>query len=433
MEDNPLEELKVAVEEPSAVTRTITVEVPSAEVDRSYADTVRDFRRKLVLPGFRPGKVPKDILRRRYWGDVTAEVARALIPGSFERALGQVGVHPVSEPAFEIVSLEEGKPFSFSAKFEVMPRFEVRDYVGLEIDGEAVQVQDEEVERLLEELRTSHAKVKKLEEARGVCEGDMAIISFESWVEGQAVPGGAGKDYPLLIGSGGLPQGFEDNLIGAVAGEEREFTVRLPEGFTEAALAGKDALFKVTIGEIRERILPPLDDEFAKDVGDYRGLEDLKSKLHDNLRRTKELAARNRIRDKVVTRLIETTSLEVPPTLLHERREGLVADAERYLVMRGVPWEEVKKTRQNIREDATAAAGKKVRASLILAAVAEREKLDVAEEDLQAEIAKIAKSSKMEIGEVHRRLVENGSMAGLRAMLLEEKALDFIVERAKIL
>jgi trigger factor len=434
MEDNPLqEELKVTVEEPSAVTRTITVEVPADEVDRSFGDTVREFRGKLALPGFRKGKVPKDMIRRMYWGDITSDVARALIPDAFERAIGQVAVEPVSEPDFQIVLLEEGKPFTFTAKFEVRPRFEVQDYVGLAVDGESVEVTDEEVARLLEEVRTSHAKVQKLEEARGVRDGDVVVITFASTVEGREVPGGAGQDYPLTIGSDSFPKGFEDNLIGAVAGEAREFTVALPEGFAEASMAGKEALFKVTVAEIRERILPALDDEFAKDVGDYAGLEDLKAKMRENLKRTKEIAARNRLRDKVVTRLVEATPMEVPPTMIHERREQLVAEAERYLVMRGMPWEEVKKSRDSIREDSTPTAEKKVKASLILAAIAAKEQLTVAEEELAAEVAKIAKANKMDAGEVRRRLVANGNIAGLTATLLEEKALDFVVDRAKTL
>ena len=285
-----MEELKVTVEEPSAVTRSITVEVPAAEVAGRFERVLRDYRRKAVQPGFRKGKVPADVIRTLYWGDVTADVARGLIGDTFEAAVGKVAVEPIAEPEFEITTLEEHQPFTYVAKVEVRPRFEPAGYVGIEVAGETIEVKDEELERLLEEVRQSHATVKKVEEARGLRDGDVAVITFEGTAGGAPIPGGSGKDFPVTLGSSTFPPGFEDNLIGATAGETREFTIRLPEQFGDAALAGKEALFTVTVSEVRERILPALDDEFAKDVGEYQGLEDLKTKMRENIRHSKEIA-----------------------------------------------------------------------------------------------------------------------------------------------
>jgi trigger factor len=426
-----VEELKVTVEEPDAVTRAITVEVPAAEVDGRFADMLKQYRRKAAQPGFRKGHVPADLIRRMYWGDVTADVARGLIGESFDVALGKVGLEPVSEPAFEIRTLEEHQPFTYVAKFEVRPAIELAGYEGIEVAGETIEVADEELARLLEEVRQSHATVKKVEEDRGLREGDVAVINFEGSAGGAAIPGGSGKDFPVTLGSNTFPPGFEDNLIGAKAGETREFTVRLPEGGSDPAFAGKEALFTVSVGEVRERILPNLDDEFAKDVGDYQGLEDLKAKMRENIRRSKEVASRNRMRDAVGKRLAELHPVAVPPSMLERRRESLIADAERYLVMRGVPWAEVQKTRAAIREDAGPAAERKVRLSLVLEAIAAKEAIAVADEELSAEIAKIAAANKLEPAEVRRRLIQNETMAGLKASLLEDKTLDWVVDRAK--
>ncbi len=426
-----MEELKVSVEEPSAVTRSITIEVPAAEVDGRFESVLRDYRRKAVQPGFRKGKVPADVIRRLYWGDVTADVARGLIGDTFDAALGKVAIEPVAEPEFEITALEEHQPFTYVAKFEVRPRFEPAGYVGIEVAGETIEVKDEELERLLEEVRQSHATVKKLEEARGLRDGDVAVITFEGTAGGKPIPGGSGKDFPVTLGGGTFPPGFEDNLIGAAAGETREFTLRLPEQFGDPELAGKEALFTVTVVEVRERILPALDDEFAKDVGEYQGLEDLKTKMRENLRHSKEIAARNRLRDAVVSRLAELNPIEVPPTMIERRKETMIADAERYLAMRGMPWAEVQKTRASIREDAGPAAEKKARIALLLEAIAEREKIAIADEELAAEIVKIATANKLEPGEVRRRLIQNETMAGLTAALLEDKTLDWVVQRAK--
>jgi len=426
-----VEELKVTVEEPSAVTRSITVEVPAAEVAGRFERTLRDYRRKAVQPGFRKGKVPADVIRKLYWGDVTADVARGLIGDTFESAAGKVAVEPIAEPEFEIQSLEEHLPFTYVAKVEVRPRFEPAGYVGIEVAGETIEVKDEELERLLEEVRQSHATVKKVEEPRGLRDGDVAVITFEGTAGGTPIPGGSGKDFPVTLGSSTFPPGFEDNLIGAAVGETREFTIRLPEQFGDPALAGKEALFTVTVSEVRERILPALDDEFAKDVGEYQGLEDLKTKMRENIRHSKEIASRNRVRDAVANRLAELNPIEVPPTMLERRKESMIADAERYLAMRGMPWAEVQKTRASIREDAAPAAEKKARISLILEAIAEREKIAVTDEELALEITKIATANKLEPGEVRRRLIQNETMTGLTSALLEDKTLDWVVDRAK--
>jgi trigger factor len=426
-----VEELKVSVEEPSAVTRSIAVEVAAAEVDGNFERVLRDYRRKAVQPGFRKGKVPPDVIRRLYWGDVTADVARALIGETFEAAVGKAAVEPIAEPSFEITTLEEHQPFTYVAKVEVRPRFEPAGYTGIEVAGESIEVKDEELERLLEEVRQSHATVRKVEESRGLRDGDVAVITFEGTAGGVAIPGGSGKDFPVTLGSKTFPPGFEDNLIGAAVGERREFTIRLPEDFGDAALAGKEALFTVTVSEVRERILPALDDEFAKDVGEYQGLEDLKAKMRANIRHSKEAAARNRIRDAVANRLAELNPVEVPPSMLERRKESMIADAERYLAMRGMPWAEVQKTRASILADAGPAAEKKARISLVLEEIAAREKIEITEEELAAEIARIATSNKLDPGEVRRRLIKNETMTGLTAALLEDKTLDWVVDRAK--
>ena len=426
-----MEELKVTVEEPSAVTRSITVEVPAAEVDGRFESVLRDYRRKAVQPGFRKGKVPADVIRRLYWGDVTSDVARGLIGDTFEAAVGKVALEPVAEPEFEIQTLEEHQPFSYVAKVEVRPRFEPAGYVGIEVAGESIEVKDEELDRLLEEVRQSHATVKKVEEARGLRDGDVAVITFEGTAGGTPIPGGSGKDFPVTLGGNSFPPGFEDNLIGATVGETREFTIRLPEQFGDAALAGKEALFSVAVSEVRERILPALDDEFAKDVGEYQGLEDLKTKMRENIRQSKAVASRNRLRDAVANRLAELNQIEVPPSMIERRKESMIADAERYLAMRGVPWAEVQKTRASIREDAGPAAEKKSRISMVLEAIAEREKIAVTDEEMAVEIMKIATSNKLEPAEVRRRLIRNETMTGLTAALLEDKTLDWVVDQAK--
>jgi trigger factor len=426
------DELKVTVEEPGSVTRKITVEVPAPEVDRHFRETFSRYRRDLRLPGFRRGKVPKDVIERLHLNDVTQDVLRRVVPESYERALGQVGLKPVSDPNVGDLHVERGQALVYTAEFEIRPSFEPRDYLGVEIENPETEVKEEEVETILEEMRRGQATLVKVEEDRGLQTEDIAMIDFEGRVEGEPIPEGSGQDFALVIGNNTFPPGFDDSLIGAKAGEEREFFIKLPEDFRAAELAGKEAVFSTRVKEIRTHVLPALDDDFARDVGEYKNLEELKERLRDNLRRSKEIAAKNDIKDKLLDKLIEANPFEVPPSMVQRRRESLAGNVERNLSLRGMPQEEIEKSRERIYQDVAAAAERKVKASLILGEVAEREKVEVTEEDLLAEIRKIGEANKMDPGEVRRRMVENNTLDGMKAILREEKTLDFLVEKAKL-
>ncbi len=427
-----MENVKVTVEEPSSVKRKISVEVPAEEVEKLFDETYREYRKQARVPGFRKGKVPQSMIENLFKGDVVQDVTRRILPESYEQALAQTGLKPVSEPEVGDLEVERGRPLAYTAEFEVLPAFEVGDYLGLPVEGKDLEVTDQEVDALLEEIRAGQATLRKLEENRGLRTGDVAMIDFEGRTEGQPIPGGSSKDFPLTIGSDTILPGFEDSLIGAKSGEEREFFLKLPEDFQEAELAGKEAAFKVKVNEIRERVLPPLDDDFAKDVGDYLSLDALKEKLRFNLRASKEAAVKGELREQIVERLVESHPFEVPPSMIHERRAMMMANVERNLMMRGVSKEEIEKTRDKIYEDAAAPAEKRVRGTLILKAVAEKENIAVTEEELNGEIRKLAERNKIEPAEARRRMIENGSLENLREILQEEKTLDLLLEKANI-
>jgi trigger factor len=250
--------------------------------------------------------------------------------------------------------------------------------------------------------------------------------------EGAAIPGGSAKDFPLTIGSDTFLPGFEDSVIGAEAGEEREFFLKLPEDFQEEALAGKEASFKVKVKEILERVLPELDDAFAKDVGDHESLDALKNLLRNNIRASKEAGAQGELRDRLIDKLVDANPFEAPPTMVEHRRGMMLANVERNLQMRGVSKEEIEKSRNKMYEDAAVPAERRVRATLILEAIADKEKVTVSEEEINDEIKRIAERNKIEPGEARRRMVENGSLENLKDILREEKTVDFLLENARV-
>jgi trigger factor len=234
----------------------------------------------------------------------------------------------------------------------------------------------------------------------------------------------------LTIGSDTFLPGFEDALIGAAPGEEREFFLALPDDFQEASLAGKEAQFKVSVKEIRERVLPELDDDFAKDVGDYENLAALKERLRTNIRHTKELTSQNEMKEKLIAKLVEDNPFEIPQSMTLNRQAQMIASVERNLVMRGVPKEDIEKGRDKMFGEAAGPAELKVRASLILEAVAEKEKIAVSTEELNSEIKKIAEQNKIDPGEARRRMVQNGALENLKEVMREDKTVAYLLEKA---
>jgi trigger factor len=425
--------VKVTVEEPSSVKRKVAIEVPAEDVDRYFRDTLKEYRRQAVIPGFRKGKAPMSVIESRFRGDVAEEVARNIVPESYEKALEESGLKPISEPKVgDLGAVEEGKPLTYTAEFEVLPEFELKDYLGLEIESPEFEVKDEEVDAILEEMRGGQATVSRVAEARGLRTGDVAMIDFEGITDGQPIPGGSAKDFPLTIGSDTFLPGFEDALIGIAPGEEREFFLALPDDFQEAALAGKEAQFKVNLKEIRERVLPELDDDFAKDVGDYENLEVLKERLRTNILHTKELTSRNELKEKLIAKLVEDNPFEVPQAMIIERQAQMIASVERNLLMRGVPKEDVEKGREKMFGEAVGPAELKVRASLILEAVADKEEIVVSTEELNNEIKKIAEQNRIDPGEARRRMVQNGALENLKEVMREDKTVAHLLEKASV-
>lgn len=422
------QEIKAEIESIDKIRRKLEITVPAEEVGQEFDRAYRGLKKKVTMPGFRRGHVPLRILRQVYAQDVQTDVARELISNAYHKALKQTGADPIGPPEIKDYNLEEGEPLTFSAEFEVRPEIKIPAYKGLSVTAEVEKVTEEDILRVLEDLRVRVAPVAGVTEDRPIREGDIAIIDFEGYQNGEPLPGGKGEEYPLEIGSKSFIPGFEDALLGLKAGEEKQFVLTFPEDYQQAEIAGKEVQFIASIKAIKERILPDIDDEFARDVGDYSDLADLKKKVHDNLASVREKEAGSEIKQKLMDKLLETTKFDLPQSMIEIEKSNIERDYRRKLSIRSIHPNEIKKQVEAAGPDIEKTASRNVQASLILDEIARLEEIKVERGDLDSALKDLAERYKKPVVELRKEMIKTGAMENFHQMLLEEKTLEFLLE-----
>lgn len=425
------QELTTELENLDSVKRRMAVTVPAEEVDREFAKAFRDVQKGASLPGFRKGHVPMQMVRRMYAEEVRQEVARELVSRAWVEGVKRTGARPVSDPDIKDLSLSEGQPLSFKAEFEVRPEVKLPAYKGLKLVKEVEDVSDGDVTRVLEDLRRKVAPIRDPAEERPVRRGDIAVIDFEGFTEGQPLPGAKAEGYPLEIGSGALIPGFEEALEGTRPGEQKSLVLTLPEDYPEG-LGGRDAQFVVTVKAIKERVLPELDDDFAKDAGKYGSLDELKAKVRDQITSVRDREARARVKQQVVETLVAAADFVVPPSMLQTEESSILRDYARRLAIRGLPAEQARAQLEAARADVTDVARKNVKVALILDEVAAAEGLKVEKEDLDRALKETADRYRKPVAELRKEMIKGGAMESFAQVILEEKTLDFLLDSAEI-
>ncbi len=418
--------LNVELKEISPVKKKLEVVIPSEDVEREIEKAYKRLGKEVSVKGFRKGKVPRAIIERLYKDRVEGEVALKLIDESLPLAFKDKGIKPLSAPEIEPHHrLEAGKDFSYSAIFEVTPRIDVTGYEGLEIEKKDVVVEEKEVEDAIKALIENHAHFEDVKEERPAKEGDLVVIDFEGQMDGQPIKDGKAKDYPVVIGSGNLLESFEKGLIGMKCGEEKEIEVEFPEDYGNRELAGKKGTFRVLLKDIKEKILPEPNEEFARDLG-LKDMEELREKVREELLEEKEKAEKKRVRDEIIERLIEKNTFEVPPKYLREYEEHLFNQILKVLYRQGRTPEDMDKLRSTCK----ARAEREVRASIIIKAIAEKEGIEVSEEEIEERIKEIGERHGQDPGTLKRLYQERGLLEGLRMEILEDKVFEFIEPKA---
>ena len=424
--------MKANVEEISAIKKKVLVEIPENQVTQEVDSFYRDLGKKANIKGFRPGKVPRNILERYFKDYVKAEVVQKLIQDSYPTALSETDLHPVSPPVIDPGEFAEGKPFLYSAVVEVKPDIQLGGYTGLKIEGKREETKEEEVEERLKVLQNLHANLKTISETRPIQAGDYVILDYEGSMEGQPLEGGKAIDFTVEVGSGQFIPAFEEKLIGLKSEEEREIEVSFPEDYGYTKWAGKTISFHVKIKEIKEKILPPLDDEFAKDIGDYASLEELKAKLSGEIQREKELALGRQLKDQVVDQLLQAHPFEVPQNLVEEQAKALVSDTKLRLTAQGLELKNLGLSEEKLQGDYRTMAEKQVRAFLILEKIAGQEGIEVTDGEAEARLREISERMHQKFDVVKHYYEKNGLLPEVKAGIIRDKTLDFLIERANI-
>lgn len=431
-------EIRVDLTDISSVEKKLKVEVPAEDTSREFERIARDFKKQARLPGFRPGKAPLGLIKRRFSNDIRSEVIQKLLPESYEQAVQEAAVKPLGQPDLENIECEEGKPLIYEAKVEITPEISLPEYRGLEVEVPEEPVSDEDVQERLEALREENATLQSVED-RPVAEGDFVTIDLkgeylltdEEEHQHQHDPINE-EDVEVHVGDEHTHSAFNENLPGMNIGEEKTFEVEYGEDYPEKRLAGHKVRFQVEVTDIKQRVLPELNDEFARDLGEHDSLESLKEELRSELedRRTRERD--NLTQQKIVERLSELTKFDVPKVLINERVDERLRDFAYNIAYQGVDPSRANIDWQKIREGMKPEAEEDVRAQLILAEIGRQEGLEVASEEIDEEIGRIASGTDQPEEKVRQYFLQDERMEGLKDQVLRRKALKLVVEHARV-
>jgi trigger factor len=414
----------------------VDVEVPAELVGRGLQRAARALAREMKMPGFRKGKAPPSlVIQRLGFGSVLQEAIRESLPEWYEQGLLRSGVSPVGDPSIEIVSAPEAEGEALEFKFEigVRPKATLGDYKGLEVGRGEVEPDEEIVEREIERIRAGFAKLEPVE--RDAVEGDVLLVDFEGLIDGKAFEGGKASDYLLELGSGQLIEGFEEQLVGASAGDQREVKVTFPEDYQAEKLAGEDAVFRVEVKEVREKVLPELDDDFASDASEFETLAELREDISKRLAEVAGERAEQDFRVAAVDAAVDAATVEIPDDLVAARAQERWERVERQLAARGMSPDAYLqmqgKTREELLDESKPDAKRELEREAVLAAIVEAEEIDVGEEEMVEALTHTAEHERTTPEKLLARLRENGRDAMVREDIQVRKAIDLLVESAK--
>lgn len=411
----------------------LTIEVSAEEFSKAVEAAYQKNKSKISVPGFRKGKVPKKMIEQMYGKEVFyEEAANAIIPDAYEKALEECTETIVSAPKVNVTQIEEGKPFIFTAEVALKPEVTLGAYKGVEVKKADITVTDEEIDADLAQQRENNARTVTVED-RAVQDGDIAVIDFEGFTDGVAFEGGKGENYSLTIGSHSFIDTFEEQLIGKNIGEACEVNVTFPEDYQAAELAGKPAVFQVTVKEIKEKQLPELNDEFAGEVSEFDTLEEYKEDIRKKLTEKKEEDAKNAKEDEVIDAIIANAQMEIPDAMVETQQRQMVDDFGQRLQMQGITLEQYFQftglTYEKMIEQVKPQAERKIKSRLVLEAVVAAENITASEEDYEAEVARMAEMYQMEADKVKEVMGENGKKQIMEDIAVK-KAAEFVVNEA---
>lgn len=425
--------MSVQVEKLEKNMAKLTIEVSAEEFAAAMTKAYQKNKNKINVPGFRKGKAPQQMLEKLYGAGIFYEdAANILIPEAYTKAVDECGEEIVSQPEIDVVQIEKGKAFIFTAEVALKPEVTLGEYKGVEVEATAVEVSEEEVDKAVDKERENNARVIDIDD-RAVENGDMIKLDFEGFVDGEAFEGGKGTDYPLTIGSGSFIPGFEEQLVGAKIGEEVEVNVTFPEDYQAEALQGKPAVFKCKVHEIKVKELPEADDEFAQDVSEFDTLAEYKDDIRANLLEQKTADAKRAKEDKVVAKVVENAAMDIPEAMVNEQVRRMVDDFARRMGSQGISMEQYMQftglTAEQMLEQMKPEAVKRIQNSLVLEAVVKAENIEIGEDAVEAELVKMAETYKMELDKI-KEIMGDAEKEQMKNDLAIQAAVELLVNAA---
>jgi trigger factor len=423
--------MDVVVEDVSALTKKITITLPKDGVQKKLEKAYGKLQRETKIKGFRRGKVPRTVIIKHYQGQVQAEVGEKLVQESYFDAIEKEKIDPVVHPDISEPVFNEDGSFTFVANIDIRPEFELGDYKGIEVEKVSDEVSDAAVEVELEELRRDMAPLRSVTE-RGVENGDVIVVDFEGFNNGKAMKEVKNENYSVDVGAGKLSPEFEEKLVGMKQGEDASHEVEFPAEYVNPVLAGKNVEFRVKVKDVKERVLPELNDEFAKDVDEkYTSLVELQTEIRANLQKAKDERAEGDTTDRVMLKLLEGHAFEVPERLVRFEVEEMIKNTEKSLEQQGLNLESAGINRDDLAEQSKETAEKRVRGDFILKKIAETEEIKVNDEDMDRAFKRIGDQYNMPIAQVKEFFQSRDDLLPFMNEILNEKILTFLRENAK--
>lgn len=414
----------------------LTVEVPAEQFEAALKTSFQKNKNKFSIPGFRKGKAPQAMVEKMYGvGVLYDDAIDTLLDSTYADAVKESGLEIVSRPEISIEQIEKGKTFIYTALVAVKPEVTLGEYKGVEVEKAKPEVTDADVEAELKKVQDQNSRMVNVED-RAVENGDHTVIDFEGFVDGQPFEGGKSEAYPLVIGSHSFIDTFEEQLIGKNIGDEVEVNVTFPAEYHAAELAGKPAVFKVKIHEIKTKELPELNDEFAGEVSEFETMDEYKSDIRAKLAETKQQQATTENENNVVEKVVENASMEIPDAMIDEQVREMINDYARRMQSQGISLEQYMQftgmTIEKLQEQSRPQAEKRIRTRLVLEAVVAAENIQVSDEAVDAEIAKMAETYKMEADKV-RSIMGEAGIAQMKEDMAVQEAVDFLVAEANLI
>lgn len=428
-------DIQVELEDVSSVKKLLRVEIPAETAQKELNRVAHDYRKYARLPGFRPGKAPVELVKRRYQKDIRQDVLQKLIPESYDQAVKEKGLQPLGQPNLENLDFEEGKPLVYQARFEVRPQIKLPEYKGLEAAAEEQAVTEEDVNQEIEKLREQQSRLISVE-ARPTEEGDYAVVDLNGEhaeePEGHAHEPIVEENVVFRVGDEQTLQAFNDTLKGMQVGDERTAEVDYPSDYPNKKLAGHRIRFQIRLNDIKKKELPEVNDEFAKDLGEFETLDQLKQKVRSELEANRQKNRENELKNRLIDKLIQSTDFEAPEILVEDRIDEKLRNLAYNIAAQGVDPSKANVDWSKVRAQIRPEAEKDVRAAIILEEISRQEGLEASSEELEEEVGRVANSMNQPVEKVRQYFQQENRLDDLRHQIVTRKAVNWVYENAKV-